>query len=295
MIGGDPVGDFRASIRDHGMDCHNEIVPGVISRFPGEGKNQRNRAGWALLFDDLRGGVFGDYSTNATHHWQAVDTEKPSPAERRRQRQAIDRVRKQRQAELEAAHRETAHRAADLWSSTRLAPDDRGYPLRKQIGAHGAHADGDRFLVSVSDLAGRIQSIQFIGADGKKLFMRGGKVAGGVYRIGEHTPGGTCIICEGFATAATIHEQSGHCVLAAFSAKNLKPVALAIRQRYPSIDLVIAGDNDRFTEGNPGVTAATDAARASGARLLIPEFPEGATGTDFNDLANWYKAQGVSA
>ena len=33
------------------------------------------------------------------------------------------------------------------------------------------------------------------------------------------------------------------------------------------------------------MTAATAAANATGARLIVPEFPEGAAGSDFNDLA----------
>jgi len=48
--------------------------------------------------------------------------------------------------------------------------------------------------------------------------------------------------------------------------------------------LTICADNDRGTPGNPGVTAATAAAKAVGARLAIPEFPDGMKGTDWNDL-----------
>jgi putative DNA primase/helicase len=55
-------------------------------------------------------------------------------------------------------------------------------------------------------------------------------------------------------------------------------------------DLVICADNDRKTEGNPGLTAATAAAKATGARLAVPEFPEGVSGSDFNDLANLRRA-----
>ncbi len=51
-------------------------------------------------------------------------------------------------------------------------------------------------------------------------------------------------------------------------------------------------DNDRKTEGNPGLTAATAAAKETGARLAVPEFPEDAIGSDFNDLANLRRAAG---
>jgi putative DNA primase/helicase len=60
------------------------------------------------------------------------------------------------------------------------------------------------------------------------------------------------------------------------NAGNLLPVATAARTAWPGAELVICADNDRHTAGNPGVTAATAAAKATGARLIVPEFPTGA-------------------
>jgi putative DNA primase/helicase len=48
---------------------------------------------------------------------------------------------------------------------------------------------------------------------------------------------------------------------------------------------LICADNDRTTEGNPGVKAARAAAKKVGVRLAIPEFAEDESGSDFNDLA----------
>lgn len=53
----------------------------------------------------------------------------------------------------------------------------------------------------------------------------------------------------------------------------------------PKIQIVICADNDRGGDTNTGVTKATEAAQAEGALLAIPQFPEGLSGTDFNDLA----------
>ena len=73
-------------------------------------------------------------------------------------------------------------------------------------------------------------------------------------------------------------------VIAAMNCGNLLPIALTIRDAHPHDAIVIAGDNDRHTEGNPGRTKANEAARAIGAQVAIPEFPPGVAGTDFNDL-----------
>jgi len=43
---------------------------------------------------------------------------------------------------------------------------------------------------------------------------------------------------------------------------NLKAVAEALRAKYPDIEIIISADDDYVTEGNPGITKATEAARA---------------------------------
>jgi putative DNA primase/helicase len=91
-------------------------------------------------------------------------------------------------------------------------------------------------------------------------------------------------VAEGFATAATLHLATHKPVLAAFSTHNLEPVAKALRRQRHGVRIIVAADNDRFTQGNPGITAGRMAARAVGADLIFPEFPPGVPGTDFNDL-----------
>ena len=61
-------------------------------------------------------------------------------------------------------------------------------------------------------------------------------------------------MAEGFATAATVHEATGSAVAVAFNANNLKPVAIALRAKFPSLEMVICADDDHLTEGNPGIT-----------------------------------------
>ena len=74
--------------------------------------------------------------------------------------------------------------------------------------------------------------MQTIAPDGTKMFMSGGRVKGCYYGIGK--PKGALIVCEGFATGASIHECTGHAVAVACNAGNLEAVRWAtsgIRQR----------------------------------------------------------------
>jgi len=95
------------------------------------------------------------------------------------------------------------------------------------------------------------------------------------------------LICEGFATGATLYMDTKLPVIVSFSANNLVPVSKAIRKRHPKTEILICGDNDHATKENPGKKFAVEAARACQGHWIIPEFkglsplPEQ---TDFNDL-----------
>lgn len=102
---------------------------------------------------------------------------------------------------------------------------------------------------------------------------------------GDH--GQTLFVCEGYATAATLAERTGHAAYVAFSAGNLLAVATELRDCFPHRRIIIAGDSDPT-----GRVKAEQAARSVRAELSIPEFPEGVAGTDWNDLAAWESANG---
>ena len=67
---------------------------------------------------------------------------------------------------------------------------------------------------------------------------------------------------------------------------NLLAVSKALREKFPSREIIVCADNDQFTDGNPGVTKAAEAAKAIRAKLAVPQFADASTRpTDFNDMA----------
>ena len=74
-------------------------------------------------------------------------------------------------------------------------------------------------------------------------------------------------------------------VCACFSAGNLRRVAESLRNQYPAAELFVAADDDWRTEGNPGMTKATEAAETVKGKLIVPDFgadrPD--DDTDFNE------------
>ena len=59
--------------------------------------------------------------------------------------------------------------------------------------------------------------------------------------------------------------------------------------------LIVCGDDDHLTNGNPGLTKATEAARSVGGILAVPEFGDDrpVSATDFNDMAQQFGAEAV--
>ncbi|MDP3809427.1 MAG: DUF927 domain-containing protein [Hydrogenophaga sp.] len=220
----------------------------------------------------------------------------PSPEElAARERQRIER-RQAEQARDDAAHAAAAAQATVQWQAAREAGES-PYLIRKGVQPHGVRfAPGGVLLVPLRDGAGKLWNVQRIAPtkhhDGapEKLFLKGGRKSGLWHLVGELAGGEAppvVLVAEGYATAATLHEATGHPVAVAFDAGNLQHVARALRKLHTSALLVVCGDDDRETEAqtgtNPGRVKAAAAARAVHGLALFPKgLPDG--GSDFNDL-----------
>lgn len=279
------INAFRDAMHRAGIVPPDRIEPdGALHRFHVEGDRSGSANGWYLLHLDGRAaGGFGSWKTGAFSKW-AADTGRESNADREAIATLIAAARTKAQAERRAEHEARATEARREWART-VAPDPAHlYLVAKGVRPHNLRQLGEWLIVPLFDTYGLLWNVQRILPDGTKRFRPGR--AGGLFSpIGDLTNPERLLICEGWATGATLHEETGHAALCAMNAGNLLPVAKAARTAWPGAELVICADNDRHTAGNPGVTKATEAAKASGARLIVPEFPEGASGTDFNDLA----------
>lgn len=130
-------------------------------------------------------------------------------------------------------------------------------------------------VVPLKDIGGQLMSLQFIFESGSKKFLKYGQKSGCFHFIGDTVSAGEKLgIAEGYATAATIHEVTGLPVAVAFDAGNLLPVAQAFYEFMTHIQIVIFGDDDRETEGNPGRTKALAAAQAVNGRAVFPQLQE---------------------
>lgn len=166
-------------------------------------------------------------------------------------------------------------------------------PVSVNIGPHGTRLDREHILVPLFDAGGALTSLQSIDPSGHKLFEAELPVAGSMFVIGGPLASGAgpAIICEGFATGASLHEATGRPVVVTFNAGNLVKVAERLVPAFPAVRWQVAGDDDKNKPTNVGRDAGLQAARILRCDAVFPMFPEGSDGTDFNDMAADYGAQ----
>ena len=217
-----------------------------------------------------------------------------------------ERMEREKQAareKREKERQEAASKAERLMNNLPLAGENNGYLMRKGVLPFGdlRQMDDGRLVVPVYNGAGQLVSAQTIlpekpegEDDTDKFFLKGGEVEGCFFPIPAADAGtdGPLVLCEGYATAASLHMATGFEVWAAFNAGNLSKVAPIAREKYPARVIVLAADNDctdkkgnpRPKEKNTGVICAERAAQAIGGKLAICPAINGRK-ADFNDLA----------
>jgi putative DNA primase/helicase len=301
----------------------------------GEGRDTR---GWYHLAT-LRIGA-EDYIVGAYGVWRGNDNGKTAVKldkgitlthdQRAAQKAAQDRAAKQAKAYREACAARASRRAGGVWAKLPTdLPTGNAYLTAKQVRSHGLRQSPDGALyLPIQDVHGHIHGLQAILPPGHKRRQQLGRdktywpagVAkqGRFYLLGSPLSTGIGLIAEGYATAATLHEQTGLPTAVAFDAGNLLHVAQALARHYKSCRWLVCADDDYlqkcrgcdcFTpvnnplcdhcgqphgQNNPGVTAAQAAAVAVGGAWAAPVFPWDRAGkklTDYNDLAT--HAQGA--
>ncbi|NVN90162.1 MAG: DUF3631 domain-containing protein [Desulfuromonadales bacterium] len=285
---------FLEAIRQStgGVPRLSEIVPGKMVRFASSDRKS-DKAGWCKLFEDGVGGVYGCWRQGISESWQAGIFR--TPEEKAAFRVKVKQAREEAARILEENRRICREISAKLWEKGRDINAKHPYLAAKGVKSHGLKQLRQMLLVPVRDKDGVLHGLQFIQPDGTKKFKRDTAVTGCYHAMGK--PEARILIAEGYATAATLHEITGHAVACAFNAGNLRPVAEALRKKYPDMVLVICADDDHLKKGNPGLRQAIEAARAVNGLVAVPAFSSkrGNMDKDFNDLARLSGPEAIKA
>ena len=264
-------------------------VDGKVHRYDVEGDKPKSRNGFYCIYPDgLPAGYFGSWKVGESVRW-IFDTRGLEPNKRKmllniEKTTEYKKLQAEREKELKNSQAKAADKARVIFEQSSSANPEHPYLVRKQIAPYGIRQLGNDLLIPLRDENGKFRSMQRINANPEipKLFEAGTSTKGAFFSIGGDIKEGVILICEGYATAATLHELTGFMVIAAFSCYNLGAVAPKIKKMHPSRKIFIASDNDHNTKGNPGLSCAQEAVKQFQLDGLI--YPQDIKGTDWNDF-----------
>jgi putative DNA primase/helicase len=267
--------DLRCNLREaglvppDGLDGSGKLVRLDAVDKPGK------KTGWLVYHSDVPPvAVFGDWRDSSTKRtWCARTLNTLSDEERTAHLSRMKASETKRDALQKQIEDEKAKLAAWIHENAPHATEH-PYLTRQKVKSYGLRLNRDgRLIVPAYNAEGKISTLQFIDGDKNKRFLKGAKKTGSYFTIGE--PTATICICEGYATGASIFSATGYHTVVAFDAGSLLSVAETIRTKHPTAKIILCADNDGETEGNPGLTAATRAAKVVGGLLAVPTFGKG--------------------
>ena len=273
-----PEIQLAQAMRNAGIEPPNKIeIDGQLHRFGTKGRKKDN-SGWYIAFSDgTPAGRFGCWRDGIEVGWSADIGRELTAAESMALTRRMSEARAARDAEQAKKREVAADTVASIWEDATGAKAEHPYLARKSISPNGARVTGDgRLMVPLFDPDGNLSSIQYIDAEGEKRYHPGGATGGMGWHIGELRD--KIYICEGFATAATVHEATGEMTVIAYSASNLPKITGNLREKYTiAQEIIIVADNDKSKIGQK---YADQAAAKYGAKVIIPP-----TDGDANDYA----------
>ena len=266
------IQQFTTALLNQGIQTNDSIIgDGLLHRahVVGDKKGTKNLA-YILHNDSRPSGWFQHFSKGITGTWTANGKPRKLSAKEINQIQADRKIREIEQAK---SYQQTALKARQIWQqSTPVHSHD--YLTNKGIQAHCARVFGNDLVIPLWNEQREISTLQFINSFGGKKFLTGGKKKDCFCPIG--TPTDTILICEGFATGASLHQDGGLFVACAMDSGNLESVARVIRRLFRNAQIIVCGDNDL---NQAGQNAAMKAAIACGGSYIIPPIE----GMDYND------------
>jgi len=299
--------ELADTMRNVGMllDSNHPIMDGKGHRVAVEGGKKGARDGFYVIHLERNFAFIENHKTGVVINWKSKGTALTAEHKAKLNAEAAQRKYNNKpyfnQEKLET-QQATAQRISRQWKSLRPVEQQTPYLERKGIATYnGVMTDkkGKTTFISALDTKGKHWTTQYIQEDGIKRFAKDGRKTGCFHPVGgmealKAAP--VLVIAEGYATAASLAESTGHATVAAFDSSNLIHVASALHEKYPNKPIIIAGDDDRVQEikngKNPGRSAAEAAAKLVNGTAIFPIFaPQEQKNnpqkfTDYNDLAN---------
>ncbi len=291
-----PEIEFAQHCRANGLDVDTPIMDGQIHRVPLIGKPGGKDGAYCGYLDGVPSGWSQNYVTGEKSKFVSSGVQL-TEEEKAKQRAEHARKLQEREAKRQRDYDVAANNAKRVLNNSFEADKNHAYLQEKGIKPYIAKQNNyGQLVVPVQNIHGDIRGVQFIEENGSKKFLSGIEKRGNFALLSEEAKDvSKVLVCEGFATGASLHEATKLPVVVAFDAGNLEEVSKALAEKYKGIEITVCADNDQYKDNNVGLECAKKAALAVGGKLAVPQFTKEEQArklTDFNDL---HKAQGLEA
>jgi putative DNA primase/helicase len=301
------VDAFRSALLSDLGYAPNEIIPdGQGRRFSTDGKRGNKDGRYILHLDGFKpAGYYECLRQGIKRNWKYSETTTTplTPKQKEALYKEIEFKKVVEQQRLDLQHEQVAQRALSIWRKAEPASSAHPYLLKKKVHPYLARLNQEYLLIPLCDVQGKLWSLQYIAPNGDKRFLKGGRKHGLFCslncKINELVKRDKVLICEGFATGATLASlEPNQAIMVAFDAGNLMPVVDALLGRFPDLSIEIIADNDRKAELKTGINTGVSKAQAVATKypkvvVKVPSFPADAPIelSDVNDLVNWQQQQ----
>lgn len=266
--------DLYNDMAQNGLQAdHIDLQPdGALHRYDKDGSNN-DKAEWYVAFtSDTNNYVYctyGSWSQDTKFTYRSGNIPKE-------QRELFDREIRQR-LEDERQRRikeqlQAQERAKETFAKAKI--ETHPYLQNKKLEVEAPRICNS-LVVPYYNIDGEIQTLQYISPEGEKMFMKGGKTKGCYHPIGDKAD--KIYICEGYATALTVHQATGYMTICAGSMHNINATTTILKSKHPKAKLYLCQD-----VGNTADKHAKEWKDKYQGTVYKPASDE--KGYDFNDL-----------
>lgn len=266
-------------MHQHGISPKNSIniIPdGKIHRY--KAIDDKNSNGWYIVFPNGNG-VVGHWAKYGEKRF-FVGNSKDVKYSCLHQHE-IKKINKKQEINKKIDAEKAKIKTIDILKNSVMAKKEHAYLQKKQIALNNIRSYQDNIIVNLYKDHLKLQSLQLIGSEGKKKFLKGTIKKGAYSVIGPHISEHPIIIAEGFATAANIYQSLDIPVFIAFDCGNLQAAIETIIQNFSfNGHIIIAADNDLNEIGYRHAHDALQAISCRKRHIIMPDIVQ----TDWNDV-----------
>lgn len=294
MDAGDPVTEFAQVLENAGLVIQGlPQMDGAIHRVATRDDKKGAKSGaYKAYLDGRPAGWYRDYRSadDSPTNWVFSGGEQHDPLARLHLRAFAQQQRDDNARKLQQQYNKQARYARSYINQLPQATEHEYLTRKGILAAPGVRLNNkNELVIPFSNSRGEIRSYQRIPVTGGKdaRILKDSEKTGNWFTFGTPENGRPLLFAEGYATAASLHEATGHPVLMTIDADNMINVAKNARKIWTDSPFVFCADNDHQRKINKGVSSAKKAAASTHGEVIIPAFTEAekAQGlTDFNDL-----------